>query len=104
MNTIMDHHTNMKFTHKCVNGVDLEMEFFTYEAKQLTEKDYDAAKAVDMFLFKDKIQMSKYSYNLDEKSIALYPASPRGSSKLLKVSSSGEVTRYNNFSSVFASL
>ena len=48
--------------------------------------------------------MSKYSYNLHEKSIAKYPASPRGSSKLLRVDSSGTVMRYNNFSSVFASL
>jgi len=59
MSTTMDHHANMKFTHKCVEGVDIEMEFFTYEAKELTEKDYDAAKAVDMVLSKDKIEMSK---------------------------------------------
>ncbi len=104
ISTTMDHHANMKFTHKCVKGVNLEMEFFTYEAKEVTEKDYDAAKAVDMLLSEDKIEMSKYSYNLDEKSIAKYPASPRGSSKLLRVDSSGTVTRYNNFSSVFASL
>jgi pterin-4a-carbinolamine dehydratase len=46
----MDHHANMKFTHKCVDGVDLEMEFFTFEAKRITQKDYDAAHAVDMLL------------------------------------------------------
>jgi hypothetical protein len=100
----MDHHANMKFTHKCVNGVELEMDFFTYKANELTEKDYDAANAVDMVLSKDKIEMSKYSYNLFEKSIALYPASPRGSSKLLKVNNSCQVEQFANFSHVFASM
>ena len=104
MSTIMDHHANMKFTHKCVNGVELEMDFFTYKANELTEKDYDAANAVDMVLSKDKIEMSKYSYNLFEKSIALYPASPRGSSKLLKVNNSCQVEQFANFSHVFASM
>ena len=98
----MDHHANMKFSHKCVGSVDFKMEYFTFETNELTEKDYDAAKAIDLLLLtKDKIQMSKYSYNLNEKSIALYPASPRGSSKLLKVDGTGKVEQYNNFSIVF---
>lgn len=46
----------------------------------------------------------RYSYRLDEKNIAIYPASPRGSSKLLKCDASGNVTYYDNFSKVFASL
>ena len=50
------------------------------------------------------IRMSDYSYNLKESSIARYPASPRGSSKLLRVNGLGEVTYYDNFSNVFASL
>ena len=104
LSTIMDHHANMTFTHKCANGVDLEMEFFTFEAKQITEKDYDAAASVDMMLCKDKVVMTKYSYNLKEDSIAKYPASPRGSSKLLKYDSRGNVTYYDNFSDDFASL
>lgn len=104
MSTIMDHHANMHFTHKCVNGAELEMEFFTYEANELTEKDFDAARAVEMLLSKDKIQMGKFSYNLDENSIASYPASPRGSSKLLRVDSNGVLTKYGNFSEIFHSL
>jgi pterin-4a-carbinolamine dehydratase len=41
----MDHHANMKVAHKCVSGVDLEMELFSYEAKELTHKDFSAAKS-----------------------------------------------------------
>ena len=104
LSTIMDHHANMQFTHKCINGAELELEFFTYEANQLTEKDYEAAQAVEMFLSKDKIQMNKYSYDLDEKAIALYPASPRGSSKLLQVDCDGKVKKFENFSKIFNSL
>ncbi len=104
LSSSMDHHANMKLTHQCVDGVDLEMEFFTFEAKQITDKDYDAAHAVDMILSKDKVEMSKYSYNLREESIAKYPASPRGSSKLLKVDPSSNVTYYDNFSEVFPNL
>jgi methylenetetrahydrofolate dehydrogenase (NADP+)/methenyltetrahydrofolate cyclohydrolase len=104
LSTIMDHHANMSFTHKCVSGCELEMEFFTFEANQITEKDYDAAQAVDMILSKDKVEMSKYSYNLREENIAKYPASPRGSSKLLKCDGPGNVSYYDNFSEVFPSL
>lgn len=59
LSTVMDHHANMTFTHECVNGVDVEMEFFTFEADQITEKDYDAAKAVDMLLSKDQVEMNR---------------------------------------------
>ena len=104
MSTIMDHHANMKFTHNCVDGVDLDMEFFTFEAKQITEKDYDAAQAVDMILTKDKVEMKKYSYVLKEDSIAKYPATPRGSSKLLKYDGPDKITYHNNFSESFPSI
>ena len=104
LSTTMDHHANMTFTHNCEDGVDLEMEFFTFEAKQITQKDYDAAEAVDILLSKDKIEMKKYSYNLKDDNIALYPASPRGSSKLLKYTGPGNVSYYDNFSEVFPSL
>jgi len=104
LSTVMDHHANMKLTHHCVDGVDLEMEFFTFEAKKITEKDFGAANAIDMVLSEDKVEMSKYSYNLAESSIAKYPANPRGSSKLLKIDSSSNVTYYDNFSDAFAKL
>ncbi|KAL3933359.1 MAG: hypothetical protein SGBAC_010438 [Bacillariaceae sp.] len=104
LSTVMDHHANMQFTHKCVDGVDLELEFFTFEAKQITQKDYDAAEAVDMILSADHVKMSQYSYNLDEKNIAQYPASPRGSSKLLRCDANGNVVYHSNFSKVFASM
>ena len=80
ISNIMDHHANMNFTHKCVHGVDLEFEFFTYEVNEITEKDYDSVKAMDIILSKDtKVEITKYSYSLKEESIAKYPASPRGS-------------------------
>jgi len=59
LSTTMDHHANLSFTHSCVNGVDLEMEFFTFEAKKITEKDYIAAKAVDELLTEIKADAKK---------------------------------------------
>ena len=100
----MDHHANMKVTHNCVHGVDLELEYFTYEADELTQKDYHAALAIDMILGTDKVKMEKYTYNLKEECIAKYPASPRGSSKLLRLDDKGVVTYYDNFSNSFAQL
>lgn len=41
--------------------------------------------------------MSDYGYKLKQESIALFPAQPRGSSKLLRVDSLGEVSYYNHF-------
>jgi len=48
--------------------------------------------------------MKKFSYNLLEDSIAVFPADPRGSSKLLYVDSNGEVTFASNFAETFPSL
>jgi pterin-4a-carbinolamine dehydratase len=104
MSTIMDHHANMSFLHKCVDGVDLRVEFFTFEAKELTSKDYDAAKAIDTIASGSSIQMKDYTYDLLESSIAISPSSPRGSSKLMKVESNGDVSYFNNFSDSFAAL
>jgi S-adenosylmethionine:tRNA-ribosyltransferase-isomerase (queuine synthetase) len=50
------------------------------------------------------IQMSDYTYELDDASIAIYPASPRGSSKLLRVNENGEVSHFSSFSESFVSL
>mmetsp|Transcript_11750 Transcript_11750/g.21681 ORF Transcript_11750/g.21681 Transcript_11750/m.21681 type:complete len:181 (+) Transcript_11750:1272-1814(+) len=100
----MDHHANMKITHKCVNGVDLELQFFSFEAKELTEKDFDAAKAVDTIHGGNQITMSDFSYNLDHNAIAKYPAEPRGSSKLLQVDPTGRVSFYDHFASSIPSL
>lgn len=50
------------------------------------------------------IHMRDYSYELREECIAKYPASPRGSSRLLYVNSNGLVTHFDNFSQSFASL
>lgn len=97
MSTIMDHHANISIVHKCVDGVDLEMEFFSFEAKELTEKDYDAAKAVDLIHGGNPIKMSDYSYDLKQDSIALFPAELRGSSKLLQVDSQGGVSYKPHF-------
>jgi S-adenosylmethionine:tRNA-ribosyltransferase-isomerase (queuine synthetase) len=50
------------------------------------------------------IQMSDYTYELHDRLIATHPASPRGSSKLLRVNSQGEVSYYSNFSEAFPTL
>ena len=73
------------------------MEFFSFEAGDLTQKDYDAARAVDLIHHDKPIKMSDFSYDLKQESIALFPAEPRGSSKLLQVDSSGKVSYFDNF-------
>jgi S-adenosylmethionine:tRNA ribosyltransferase-isomerase len=100
----IDHHANMSFCHKCVDGVDLDLEFFTYEAGEVTEKDYKAAKMVNTIFDEEKINMKDFTYNLKVESIAKYPAEPRGSSRLLRVDSKGKVTHFSNFSDSFLSL
>lgn len=104
MSTIMDHHANMRIVHKCVNGVDLELEFFSFEAKELTEKDFSAAKAIDLIAGGNPIKMSDFSYDLEQDSIALFPADPRGSSKLLQVNSRGRVSYFDHFAENIPSL
>ncbi len=47
MSTKMDHHANIQITHKCINGVHLNLQFFTYEANEITDKDYKAAQMLD---------------------------------------------------------
>jgi methylenetetrahydrofolate dehydrogenase (NADP+)/methenyltetrahydrofolate cyclohydrolase len=104
MSDIMDHHANMTFSHQCVDGVVVIMEFFTFDANELTEKDYDAARVVELVYGENEIKMADYTYSLKESSIAVYPAEPRGSSKLLHLSSSGDVKHYANFSDTFKKL
>ena len=99
-----DHHANMKIVHKCVNGVDLEMELFSFEAKELTQKDFDAARAIDLVYAGNPINMKDYSYNLQKESIALFPAEPRGSSKLLRVNSNGQVSYFEHFGNNISTL
>ena len=94
-----DHHANMRIVHKCVNGVDLELEFFSFEANELTQKDHDAARAVDLIHNDNPIKISDYSYDLKQDSIALFPAETRGSSKLLRVNGSGKVSYFDHFGS-----
>jgi len=104
MSTIMDRQVNMNFDHKGIDGVHMDLELLTGKDEKLTQKDFDAARAIDMLLLPDQIVMSNYSYNLAEESIAKYPASPRGSSKLLKIDESGDTFYYDNFSHVFADM
>jgi methylenetetrahydrofolate dehydrogenase (NADP+) / methenyltetrahydrofolate cyclohydrolase len=104
MSTVMDHHANMTFSHRCVDGVDVTLEFFTFEASALTEKDCDAAKVADMVYCGNAVKMSDFTYDLKEESIAKYPATPRGSSKLLRVDGNGNVSYYSNFAESFGSL
>lgn len=94
----------MKIVHKCVNGVDLEMELFSFEAKELTQKDFDAARAIDLIYSGNPINMKDFSYDLKQESIALFPAEPRGSSKLLRVNSNGQVSNFDHFGNNIVSL
>ena len=86
----------MRITPRCVNGVDLEMEFSSLEAKEVTEKDFDVAVAVDHIHHDNPIRMSDFG-KLMQDSIALFPAEPRGSSKQLRVDSHGEISYFNQF-------
>jgi len=104
MSSDLDHHANMVFCHKCADGVDLKLDFFTWEANEITDKDYKAARNVNAILEDEKINMHDFTYNLKLNSIAKYPAEPRGSSRLIKVDSNGTVSHYNNFSESFFSL
>lgn len=94
----------MRIVHKCVNGVDLELEFFSFEANELTEKDYAAARAIDLVHRGNPIKMSDFSYDLRQESIALFPAEPRGSSRLLRVDSRGKVSYHEHFGNAIPSL
>lgn len=48
--------------------------------------------------------MKNFTYDLNINSIAKYPASPRGSSRLVRVDGEGSVSHYKNFSEAFVSL
>ncbi|VEU37593.1 unnamed protein product [Pseudo-nitzschia multistriata] len=107
MSSEMDHHANISFTHKCVDGVDVNMEYFSFEANDVTDKDYEAARRVNGILSEEiadedskhqKIKMSDFTYDLRDDAIAKYPADPRGSSRLLNVDESGNVNYFDNFS------
>jgi len=104
MSSDIDHHANMNFSHKCIDGVDLNLEFFTFEANKVTSKDYESAQNVNLILQNEKIKMSDFAYQLDEDSVAKYPADPRGSSRLLRVDSDGLVSHHDDFSRDFYSL
>ena len=93
-------------SHSCaLMGVNRTLDFFTFEANGITDKDHDAAKAVDAIAEGGGIQMSgDFTYELHYSSIATHPASPRGSSKLLRVNSQGEVSYFSNFSEAFPTL
>jgi len=50
MSSELDHHANMTFSHRCIDGCDVDMEFFTFESNSVTDKDYLAASKVDQLL------------------------------------------------------
>jgi pterin-4a-carbinolamine dehydratase len=60
MSSEMDHHANTSFSHKCVDGVDLDLEFFTFEANGLTGKDYEATRKVNAILESKKVKISDF--------------------------------------------
>ena len=73
------------------------MEFSSFEAKGLTEKDFNVATAVDCIHRDNPIRISNFGYELKQHSIAQFPAEPRGSSKLLQVDSRGKVSHFDHF-------
>ena len=96
----------MSIVHKCVNGADLTLSFSSFEAKELTEKDYLAANAIDLLRGGGghAIKMSDYGYDLQEGTVALFPAESRGSSRLLRVDSRGGVSYHGHFGDAIPSL
>jgi len=107
--TIMDHHANVTIRHECADGVNVSLEYFTYEVGTITEKDYGAAKVADFLYTGDdsntgSICMEDFSYHLEAESIAAYPANPRGSTKLLRVDEQGRVTYHPHFEQAIVSL
>jgi len=111
MSSEMDHHANISLTHKCIDGVDVDMEYFSFEANDLTDKDYEAARKVNNILSEEdthearalpseykEIKMSDFTYDLQLDSIAKYPANPRGSSRILNIDANSNVNYFDNFS------
>jgi len=43
----MDHHANMTFKHHCSEGVEVSLSLYTYEANEVTDRDYEAARKID---------------------------------------------------------
>lgn len=97
MSRCLDHHATMRFKHECVDGVGVELEFFSYEANKVTEKDYLAARKVNEIYEGEQIRMLDYTYDLKMESIATKPAEPRGSSRLLRVDEDGNVLYFDRF-------
>jgi len=92
----MEAQPDFSLSHECVNGgADSAMILSKHDSQQVPET---------ASLFDRPIEMKKFSYNLLEDSIAVFPADPRGSSKLLYVDSNGEVTFASNFAETFPSL
>mmetsp|Transcript_649 Transcript_649/g.1076 ORF Transcript_649/g.1076 Transcript_649/m.1076 type:complete len:196 (-) Transcript_649:3098-3685(-) len=73
-------------------------------SNKLTDKDFEAAQAIDTLAGGGDIKMEDYTYNLDPTSIATHPAYPRGSSKLLQVDEKGSLSFHSTFGETFPSL
>ena len=93
----MDHYANISFQHHLVNSIDVGLGFFTLKANNLTEKDYQATRKVNLILnnFTNNttttINMSNVTYNLMEESIVRFPAEPHGNLCLLLVKPDGTI-------------
>ena len=80
------------------------LEFFSFDCDKVTEKDYQAAAAVDTIFDSAAIQMKQFSYCLPFDMIARYPSNPRGTSKLLHVDSEGHVKHFDHFAKYICDL
>ena len=60
MSSEIDHHANISLTHKCIDGVDVDMEYYSFEANDLTDKDYEAARKVNGILSEESAETQDF--------------------------------------------
>jgi len=92
----LNHHPNLQITHHCKDGVTVNAQLFTHSISAISEFDFKLAREIHKLYrptqqcadYVPDVSMADYRYELPESYIAQYPASPRGSSRLLVASGS----------------
>lgn len=72
-----------------------------FHRRKMSSGTAAGSSAADSVNDSSAIRLADFSYDLRHESIAKYPASPRGSSKLLRVDADGSVSFYDNFTDSF---
>jgi S-adenosylmethionine:tRNA ribosyltransferase-isomerase len=87
----LNHHPNLHIKHRCVDGVTVSANIFTHAISSISEFDFGLAQRVNQIYLPNHelidhvpdTNMADFRYVLPDSSIAQFPASPRGSSRLL---------------------